>query len=313
MRRVTLNVPEGQGSAVADLAINSGIQQVSIYQVRTVRKAAQGTVQDVVEITSSTPHIRGFIQSLVTAPFYEPATYSFAIVHPRAIAAQEGPERETRPFVVPALEIYEDLWQFSHVTLSLAGRVFLAAVLLAYGMIEMNLAMMIAGLLFLPYHHHMLAISFGLGTRKWHLALKGFLALSTSTFLIVAAGAAVAWLSEPPLRFEQFGTLVTSFAIGAVVGIAAALASADDAGRRELIGLAATAHITVLPAWFGIALVFGSIDMASARERFLGFAVAIGSLLAASWVTFVSIGIEGSSLRALPGTGGTRERPLAGG
>lgn len=74
-------------------------------------------------------------------------------------------------------------------------------------------------------------------------------------------------------RYDEFGMLKTGVWIAVAIGVAAALASPDDAGRGELIGLAATAHITILPASLGIALVFGMPDAALLRERALGFAV----------------------------------------
>lgn len=107
----------------------------------------------------------------------------------------------------------------------------------------------------------------------------------------------MAWLTKPPLRFEQFGTPLTGFLIAAVIGIAAALASADDAGRRELIGLAASAHLTVLPAWLGIALVFGLPEAKTVSERLLSFVTAVGTLTAAAWISFVLLGMRGDRLR----------------
>ena len=107
----------------------------------------------------------------------------------------------------------------------------------------------------------------------------------------------IAWVIEPPLRFEQFGSPATGFLIALVVGIAAGLASADDAGRRELIGLAATAHITVLPAWFGIASVFGLPEAKTVAERFLSFGISVGTLTAAATATYALLGMHGGGLR----------------
>jgi hypothetical protein len=161
----------------------------------------------------------------------------------------------------------------------------------------MHLPLMIAGLLFLPYHHQMLAIGLGLWTREWRLTGQGAWALLATTALIIAAGAFTAWLTEPPLRFDQFGSPATGFLIALIVGIAAGLASADDAGRRELIGLAATAHITVLPAWLGIALVFGLLEAKTIEERLLSFGISVGTLTIASAGTFALLGMSGDGLR----------------
>lgn len=78
-----------------------------------------------------------------------------------------------------------------------------------------------------------------------------------STVLIFVAGACVALLTKPPIEFELKGSPLSGSVLAAIIGAAAALGSIDDAGRRELIGLAATAHISIYPAWFGLQMVFG--------------------------------------------------------
>ena len=45
--------------------------------------------------------------------------------------------------------------------------------------------------------------------------------------------------------------------LSVVIGAAAGFGSVDDAGRRELIGLAATAHLAVYPIWFGLKFIYG--------------------------------------------------------
>lgn len=297
MRLVTVRSPEGRGAEVAELALASGAAQASVSQARVYRTGRGAITGDMVELEAATPTAKAFVEALTAAPFFEPGEYSIAVRHPRSVVARDGPRRETRPIVVPTADIYEDLWQFSHVTVSLIGRVFLSAALIAYGMIEMSLPVMIAGLLFLPYHHQMLAIGLGVWTREWHLAAQGAWALAVSTALIVAAGACVALLTDPPMRFHEFGYLPSGFLIALAVGVAAGLASADDAGRRELIGLAATAHITVIPAWAGVSLVFGFEEWPVARERLVTFLVAVVTLTAAAVVTYALLGLRGEGVR----------------
>lgn len=297
MRFVTVKAPEGQGTSVARLALDAGAAQVALHQVLLHKLNEAPSVQDVVDVETATPIAKRFVETLLTAPFYDPSTYAISSWHPRTVITHERPEQETRPIVVPSADVFEELWQFSHVTFSFIGRVLVAAALLAYGMIEEHLPLMIAGLLFLPYHHQMLSMGFGVQTREWRLLRQGTLALLASTALIVLAGACVAVLSEPPLRFDQFGSLLSGFVIALVVGIAAALASADDAGRRELIGLAATAHITILPAWFGISLVFGFPEAATVGERLLSFGISVGTLIIAASATYALLGMRGEGLR----------------
>jgi hypothetical protein len=44
----------------------------------------------------------------------------------------------------PSVDLMEELWQFSHITYGLIGRVLISAGLLAYGLIEQKLLLMIA-------------------------------------------------------------------------------------------------------------------------------------------------------------------------
>jgi len=48
---------------------------------------------------------------------------------------------------------------------------------------------------------------------------------------------------------------LSSFAISAVIGIAAGLSNADDTGRRYLVGVAAAVQLAIFPVWFGAATV----------------------------------------------------------
>jgi hypothetical protein len=74
------------------------------------------------------------------------------------------------------------------------------------------------------------------------------------------------------------------------VGIAAVLANVDDIGKRELIGLAATSQIAVIPVWFGICFVFGFPTILNGQEimmRALTFLINILVIL------IVSFGVYG--------------------
>lgn len=286
MRILTIRVPAGQAMRVTQTAFASGIKQVSTHQVQQYCEGRPGVTQEVVEVETSTPLAGKFLQELACLKEFDKNTWVISGRHPRSLITQEDIRKETHPVVIPALEILEDLWLFSHVTASLVGRVFLSALLLAYGMIELNLPVMIAGLLFLPYHHQMLATAFGACTRSWRLLAQALWSLLLSTAVIIAAAACVAYFTEPPLKFDQFGSLLSGFFIALIIGVAAALASTDDAGRRELIGLAATAHITVLPAWFGICLVFGFPEGRILTERLMAFGINVSTLIFAAIAVF---------------------------
>jgi hypothetical protein len=141
-------------------------------------------------------------------------------------------------------------------------------------------------------------MSFGMLTRQWRLVGQGALAFTVATALIVLGGVIVALMSDPPLKFREFSPLPTAALISLAVGVAAALATADDVGRRELIGLAATAQIALIPAYIGVSLVFGfpPLESASPAQRVLTFFVAIGVIIVSSLVTYALLGMRGRPL-----------------
>lgn len=84
----------------------------------------------------------------------------------------------------------------------------------------MRLLLMIAGLLFLPMLLVLQAIGFGAWSRHWKLCVQGVLAFLTSVVLLILAGATVACLSSPPIKFDEFGSIGVGFLLSAIVGIA---------------------------------------------------------------------------------------------
>jgi hypothetical protein len=66
---------------------------------------------------------------------------------------------------------------------------------------------------------------------------------------------------------------LASFALSAVIGIAAGLSNADDTGRRYLIGVAAAVQLAIFPAWLGVAVVVGLPAREILDQRLLSFAV----------------------------------------
>jgi hypothetical protein len=172
MRLVKVSAPEGMGEKVAQLAFESGIDQVSLHRQDTLKPDGTRTGKDVIDIQTSTPAAKKFIEALMAAPFYDPGQYSLNVRQPRSIASRGGPSKVTWPLVEPSLDIYEDLWQFSHLTLGFVGRVLIAGLLLAYGVIEDRTLVIVAGLLFLPLLPLKLAVGFGCSTREWRLAAQ---------------------------------------------------------------------------------------------------------------------------------------------
>jgi len=106
-------------------------------------------------------------------------------------------------------------------------------------------------------------------------------------------------MNHPPLRYLESNSLLTGALISLVVGVAAGLATADDVGRREMIGLAATAQVAIIPAWFGICFVFGfpAFDSSSPRQRLISLALNIATLIIASAATYAALRVRRASLR----------------
>jgi len=299
MRLIKINAPQGKGADVAQTAFSADINQVSVFQIESHR--ADGTIEtkDSVDIETSTPKAKRFVDALLAADFYDPKDFTINIRQPRSIISKEGLRELTRPLVVPASDIYEELWQFSHVTVGFVGRNFIAACLLAYGLIHQKILLIIAGLLFLQLLPLLLAVGYGAWTGKWKLVSQSALAFLVAVLLLVSGGAAIAAVSSPPLKYDDFNTLLVGFLISLAVGIAAGLANSDDVGRREFLGLAATAQIAIIPVWFGICFVFGFPATTSQDEvttRAIGFGLNILTIIVASLATYVLLGATNSDL-----------------
>ena len=77
---------------------------------------------------------------------------------------------------------------------------------------------------------------------------------------------------------------------------------ADDAGRREMIGLAAPTQIVIIPTWIGASLGLGTADVDPGAEvwrRSLNFVVNIALVVVSSTAACVLLGAIRPSLRKL--------------
>lgn len=260
MRLVKVTCPRGQGTNVAKIAFDAGITDASVQQLEQHKAGGGPVAKESVDVHVSTPEARSFIEGVVKAPFYNRNDFSIEVREPRAVLKSTSVREITRPISAPMVDIDQELWQFSYVTFSFGARVLIAALLMAYGMIQNNALFMAGGLMFLPLTPLVLGISFGTLTRQWTLVAQGLGAFVTATALIAAAGAAVAAVADPPMMFDQFPPMIAGVFFSVAIGIAAALATADDAGHRQLIGLAAASQLALVPAWFGISLIYGFSD-----------------------------------------------------
>jgi hypothetical protein len=258
--------PEGRGDDIVRTAFSVGIEKVSRRQVESHQADGKIETKDVVDIETSTPLAKHYVDAVLAADFYNPEDYTISVRQPRSIVSKTGFRELTRPLVQPASDIFEELWQFSQITVAFVGRIFIAACLLAYGLIEQKTLLIIAALLFLPLLPLLLGMGFGAWTSKWKLTVQCILAFATATVLLILGGMAIAAVSDPPIKYDDFNTLLVAFLISLAVGIAAGLADSDDVGTRQMIGLAATAQLAIIPVWFGICFVLGFPSTVSQNE-----------------------------------------------
>jgi hypothetical protein len=295
LRLVKVKTPQGKARDVAEIAFSVGLEKVAVLQAQVLRPHQDDSTEELIEIESSTPTAKAFIDALMSAPFFNRNEYAIAVRQPRSLINHEKLARMTVPLVEPSVDICEELWQFSQITYGFIGRIFIGSALLGYGLIEYNLLFMIAGLLFIPLLPLMLAVGFGLWTRQFRLAIQGLIAFLMATILLLAGGSVVALIANPPLRYNESNPLITGLLISLAVGVAAGLATADDVGRREMIGLAATAQVAILPVWFGICFVFGfpALQGTPPGVRVLRFVLNVVLVIIASFVTYGILQMKG--------------------
>jgi hypothetical protein len=302
MRLIKISAPGDLAGRIKDLAFECAITEVSISQADF--HTANGAVEtkDVLDIQTATNKARHFTTKLLAADFYDPEQISISTRSPLSIVSKEDIRRLTWPLVMPLPDILEEHWQFSHITPGFAGRIFIGGSLLAFGMINQQILIIIAALLFLPLLPLLLAVSFGLLSKHFRLAAQGAKAFLTATVILLATGIFVGALSQPPLKFDEFNSPGASMLISFAVGIAAVLAGVDDAGRRELIGLAATSQLAIVPVWFGVNFVFGFSPALSKGEiawRAGGLVLNAVTILAASAATYIVTGNIAGPLKKL--------------
>lgn len=297
MRLIKVNAPHGQGPAVVELAFRLGVAEVVTYQQQLQRPGRQ-TTRDMVEVEVSTPMAKTFVDALLAAPFFDRAEFTVNVRQPRALLSAERMSKLTRPLIEPTSEIFQELWQFSHLTFGWVGRLFGGGWLLALGMIRQELLLMVAGLLFLPLLPLLLAMGFGAWTRQWRLAAQGLMTLSVGLGILLAAGVSMAFWHSPPLLYQDFHSLPVGALISAVVGAAAGLATGDDTGRRELIGLAAASQVAIIPVWLGITLVFAfpALPTALLWQRGLTLLTNSGVIMLVAMGVYALLGVKAAAL-----------------
>lgn len=299
MRQVTVTAPEGKGADIAQIAFSVGIRDVSMNSIRALKSDQSEERRDHLEVETATHLAKAFVDKLAASSFFNCEQYAVTIRQPRSVFSTRDVRSLTRPFVEPTSDLFQELWQFCQITYGFVGRIYIGALLLAFGLIDYRLLFMIAGLLFIPLLPLLLGIGFSLWTRQWRLLVQALAALVVAMLLLAAGGITIALFSHPPVRYMEANSLLTGFLLSLAVGVAAGLATTDDVGRREMIGLAATAQVAIVPTWFGLTAVLGfpPADPTPPKQRAFGLLLNIAAIVIASIATYAAVRMKGESLR----------------
>jgi uncharacterized protein DUF389 len=289
MHEIRVTGPLGNSESIAQLALSVGAKHVSVYSVYTYGPNQQ---QEVLSAELPTPQAKAFLDALLSSPRFDAARCTVTSRELRAILSQTHPRELTQPLPEPAVDVFEDLWQLSHLTWSYIGRAVSAGFLLAFGMVTNSSISIVIAALFFPFLPPILGMSFGLWTGERALAWQGFKALAASTCAAFLTGFVVAFFTRSPLTYSEWKSPLISLCIAVVIGVAAGLSSADDAGRRYLIGVAAAVHLSVVPAWFGITAVLGFPSAGLMFERGATFLLNVGALGASAALAYGLLGMK---------------------
>jgi hypothetical protein len=294
MQEITVITPQGKAKPVVRVAQAQGIAQVAVSQVYVYGPDKE---HDEVRFECSSPQAAQFIEALMSAPFYDPLEYSVSDDELLSIIDNDPPEKVSRPFRISSTTILQDLWLQNHVTVAYVARAFVSTMLLAYGLLDGDITVLIIALLFTPFLAQDLAIGFGAWMGDWRLARQGAIVLGISTLIATLSGAITAVVMGGPIQYDQFGTLQSNFAISLLVGIVAGLDTADEAGRREFIAVAGAAQFASFPVWFGICLILGFPGQETTLWRLVTFVVNIVTILVASLATYIALRYRRDNIR----------------
>ncbi len=316
MHEIRATVPVERSAAIARLALDQGIQNVSIYEI-FVHGAE--TCKHVVSVEVSTPKADDFIDAVLASPHFDRKDCSLSSRQLRAVVNSQSLADLTYPMVEPAPDVIEDLWQLSFVTPSYAGRAAGGAILMAAGVVHNSPVEIVVAALILPFLAQVLGVGFGVWAGDWGLARRGALAVLTSAVLAYCMGLLVASLTGGPVRFHEFQSPLASFAISGVIGAAAGLSEADDVGRRYMIGVAAAVQFSIFPSWFGTATILGVPGRDIVLTRVASFAINLVTMPVAAMIAYAVVGSRRSRFQRVAhrsrftrsGTGqiGGRSRP----
>ena len=150
MQEVTVGAPKGKGEQIARIALEQGLTEATISQVRMFE--AEGvTEQEEIKVSVAAPDAARFVEAFMAAPFFDPLEYSIVCDEVTAIVSRETPENVARPMKLSSVTVLQDLWIQNHITPAFIARAAVSAFLLAYGLMEADMTTLIIALLFAPF------------------------------------------------------------------------------------------------------------------------------------------------------------------
>jgi uncharacterized membrane protein YqaE (UPF0057 family) len=301
MHEVRVTTPPEDTGSISALAFGAGIKGVTVIPVRQLRPEGEEPC-DMLSIECGTPQATRFLNALFAAPWFRLDRHAVSTRELRAIAASYGVSEVTQPMPEPALDVLQDLWQLTHTTRSYYGRAAAGALLLADGMFHNNPVSIVVAALFLPFLSQLLAVGLGGWGRSWRLLRQGLWAVLVSVVLCLLAGALMAALQGGPMEYGGFRAPLPSLLFAGLIGITAGLCSADDTGRRYLIGVAAAVQCGVYPVWLGAGLVRGFAEPAAVVASRVGvFAANLLVIALCALLTYALVGLGSREAVALSG------------
>jgi hypothetical protein len=304
MHEIRATLPPEQVAAATRLARAVGVQRVSVADVYVHGPDQR---RQVISVETSTPQARAFVEALLDSPDIRRTDCSITSRELRAIVNGDDLSALTKPMSEPFPDVIQDLWQLSHLSVSYLARAAAGAILLATGIIDGNPVSVVVAALFLPFLSEVLAVSFGLWSRDGRLIFRGLRAIAVSTALGYAAGAVVAALEGGPILFTAFKSPLASFAISGAIGITAGLSSADDTGRRYLIGVAAAVQLAIFPVWLGAATIIGLPAQDVLWSRLDSFLINLGTISLAAVAAYAALHLQPGRGWKAPRSGGAPE------
>jgi hypothetical protein len=288
MRELKISAPPEASARILQIAQEQGVQEISVNLVHD----AQGNQKDQIKLKTSTPQAHQVLQRLRTDAQLPLSKIKISSHQLNALISDSDLKTLTRPFCMPPDDVIQDFWQTTHITLSFLCRVLISAMLLSYAMLEDRFVLMIGAMLFTVFSPCLMGWGLGFATRDSSLIRQAAVAFLIANSVSIGAAAVIAILHHGPLLWNDFGTLGGNLFVAAASTIVGAVSDADDAGRRQLIAIAAAFPYARFPPWVGICLVKGFPESSVVLYRLGMFGASCVVMVVLAAMTYALLGFR---------------------